>query len=132
MDEWEADDTPRLGCAKCAGEVASTAWQALDATHVASLVSEVHFDVAVKGCACGQRFVVVFTERVDHRDGRDDQTWLALPVTDEEVTRLRSLDEANVPKVVAELGATRRFLMRANHGVEPAWREGAFRILPHD
>lgn len=137
MDEWdadapEADVTLRLGCASCAADVASTAWQALEASHVASLLSDVHFDVAVKSCACGQRFVVVFTERVDHRDGEDDQTWLGLPVTDDEVAHLRSLAAADVTKAVTELGAARRFLMRANHGRLAAWRESGFRILPHD
>ncbi|HVM68868.1 MAG TPA: hypothetical protein VM204_03420 [Gaiellaceae bacterium] len=123
---------PPLGCEVCGGTDASAAWRAVERTHVRSLVREVHFGVDVKRCACGQQFVVVFTERVDHREGDDDQTWLALPVTEEEVARLAAADRSRVPGLVTELGVARRFLARSNRADAPWFRDGGFTVLPHD
>jgi hypothetical protein len=110
---------------------AQRAWASLHNQHVVSLVHEVHFDIDVQRCACGQPWVVVFTERVDHLDGNDDQTWLAVPVTDAEVSVLTTCDRSHVPRGVAELGRDRRFLMRSNALPEIAWRDRGFAILPH-
>jgi hypothetical protein len=71
-------------------------------------VREVHFGIDVKRCVCGQPWVVVFTERVEHRDGADEQTWLAVPVTDSEVSALTTREPSRVSRGVAELGRSRR------------------------
>lgn len=122
----------RPGCARCAGPDATAAWAALHAVHEASPVREVHFGIDVKRCACGQPWVVVFAERVDYRDGDDDQTWLAVPVTNAEVAVLTTCEPSRLSRAVAELGRDRRFLLRSNASGPASWREGGFAIPPHD
>jgi hypothetical protein len=120
------------GCTRCGSRDATTAWASLHALHVASPVREVHFGIDVKRCACGQPWVVVFTERVDHRGGEDDQTWLAVPVTSVEVSVLTTCAPSRVSQGVAELGRDRRFLLRSNTLPAAEWRDSGFTILPHD
>lgn len=122
----------KLGCARCAGMNAAAAWSAVEYVHLSSLVSEVHFGIDLTQCECGQHFVVVFTERIDYRDGEDDQTWLALPLTEVEAARLMQADRSDAPGLVNEIGGARRFLARSNHADAPWWRDGGFSILPHD
>jgi hypothetical protein len=128
----EATGLTRPGCASCNGPDATAAWASLHAQHVASPVREVHFGVDVKRCTCGQPWVVVFTERVDHLNGDDDQPWLAVPVTGAEASVLTTCPPSRVPQGVAELGRARRFLLRSNTSPEIVWRDSGFAILPHD
>jgi hypothetical protein len=76
--------------------------------------------------------VVVFTERVDHLNGDDDKTWLAVPMTNAEVSVLTTRAPSRVSQDVAELGRSRRFLLRSNTLPAIAWRDSGFAILPHD
>lgn len=128
----EAARLVRPGCALCGSLDAKTAWASLHTLHVASPVREVHFGIDVKRCTCGQPWVVMFTERVDFRDGNDDQTWLAMPVTDAEASVLTTCDPSRVSQGVAELGRNRRFLLRSNTSNTIAWRDSGFAIPPHD
>lgn len=120
------------GCTNCGGQDAMAAWASLHARHVASPVREPHFEIELKRCTCGQAWVVVFTERVDFRDGDDVQTWLAVPVTPDEAKVLSTCEPSRVPGGVAELGRDRRFLMRSTFSHQIAWRESGFAIPPHD
>ena len=61
---------------------------------VAELADESHFMVSIRRCdACGQHFLTLFCECVDWADGDDPQTWVAVPVSTDE---MRQLQTANV------------------------------------
>jgi hypothetical protein len=137
-DAYEIDDRWRgaaaFGCARCAGDDAAVAWQATRARE-RSLVQESHFGVHVARCACGQRFVEVFLERIDWVHGDDDQTWLLAPIGDDDVARLLAADEADVPRVATDAARDRRFVVRGwtkDGAVACWWRDGGFAIGPHD
>lgn len=62
---------------------------ALGLVHAGALVDESHLIVSLRRCpACAQRFLWVFTERIDWTGGDDPQTWTILELTDEEADRL--------------------------------------------
>jgi hypothetical protein len=115
----------RVRCARCADENGETAWKASQARRLSSPVQEPHFGVDLTQCACGQRFAVVFTERVAWAGGEDDQTWLAVPVDAEEQARIEK-----TPREVEAIARGRRFLLRTRDGIH--WRDRGFAIGPHD
>ncbi len=120
-----------FGCGRCGGDDAAIAWTASQAERIASYVQESHFGVHVSRCRCGQHFVTVFTERIDWQGGEDDQTWLVLPVSAEELPRIEAEPHRSLPV----LGADRRFLVRSfptGGSVSCWWRQGGFAIGPHD
>lgn len=128
-------DATGFGCLRCCGDVAAVAWEASRAHREGSVVQESHFGVHVARCACGQRFVEVYMERVDWRDGDDDQTWALFPVFDDEAARLASTRAADVERVVNELAGRRRFLVRSRDAAGALaawWRDGGFTVGPHD
>ena len=129
MDAWRGA-VPPYGCPRCFGADADGAWAAMRATRVRSLVQESHFGVHVARCACGQHYVEVFTERIDWRDGDDDQTWLVAPLTIEDVARLMRASEAELHAIVNDAARGRRFLVR--HDGRCWWRDDGFAIGPHD
>lgn len=88
-----------------------------------------HFTVHATQCSCGQTFVCVFTERVDHRDGEDTQVELAVAVWPEEVDQLEAAND--VGKTLTALVEGRRFLVKFT-GEPPRWRPDGFSIGPHD
>ncbi len=121
-----------VGCERCFGTDAKLAWDAIHSSTEASLISDVHFAVDIMACSCGQRFAVVFTERVNYRDGGDDLTWLALPITNDEHARVSRCGASSVASVLTELGVDRRFLVRNQAGgpVDAWWRSSGFSIDP--
>lgn len=126
-----------FGCARCFGEDPAAAWESLSqAELVADLTEESHLDVSVVACgSCGQRFVKVFTERIDWVGGEDDQTWLLLPVLPAEVLQLQQCPVAELRAVVTRIGEGRRFVMHwypTGGALGTAWRDGGFWIGPHD
>lgn len=121
-----------LGCVMCTGDDPEEAWEALQTEHVVSLVRELHFGVDVKRCFCDQLFAVVFTERIDFRDGEDDQTWLAVPITEAEHARIEEAGASDAPRVLVESVRQRRFLARTRLSEPPWWCDGGFSIFPHD
>ncbi len=125
-----------FGCACCFGEDPVTAWASLSqAELVADLIEESHLDVSVVVCgACGQRFVKVFTERIDWQNGDDPQDWLVVPVTDAESERILARGESVSSADLAPLGV-RRQLLRTWPSAGPKdtfWIEGTPFIPPHD
>lgn len=123
----------RLGCERCAGDDEAQAWQATQAARTGTFVQESHFSVHRSQCSCGQAFITVFTERVDWKDGEDDQRWLVLAVTNDELARLKADDALSA--TIEQLGQRRRFLERAfptGKDITLTWRAGALRIGPHD
>jgi hypothetical protein len=132
---YESMRAPAFGCARCAGEDAAAAWEATQSKRGPSLVQESHFSIRLTECSCGQAFVVVFTERIDFHNGEDDQDWLVLPVTPAERSKLAAASEAELPRLVTELGRERRFLVRSfptGGSISAGWRIGGFAIGPHD
>jgi hypothetical protein len=123
-----------FGCPACAGDDAAAAWEAIRGRRD-SLAEDSHFGVSLGACACGQLHVVVFAERIDWAGGEDDQTWLALPVTAEEVELLRSLPEDRLEAAIVGLGSARRFLVRSfptGGSLGTWWRDGGLVIPRHD
>ncbi len=122
-------------CKACIGNTnAEAAFQSLNAQTVKGLISESHFSVRLTRCECGHPFVVVFTECVDWKNGEDDQSWLALPLQEDEFAKLAKASEKEIYGQVASLG-DRRFLSRTyptggELGAE--WCDGGFQIGHHD
>ncbi len=79
-------------------------------------------------CSCGQAFVVVFTERVDFRDGSDTQVELAVALWPAE---LEGLEGAFQPLTLTKLVRGRAFLVKST-GDAPRWVASGFSIGPHD
>jgi hypothetical protein len=117
-------------CARCSSDDAATAWDAMCTRHVQSLVEESHFGIQIVACRCTQHFVKVFTERIDWKEGNDDQDWLVFPVSPAEVARLQACAENHLVSLVGELGRGQRFLVHSNSN--SWWRNEGFMIGPHD
>lgn len=137
-DSWQRDeewfmtaDCPvgfpvpaKVPCGLCGGDDAKEAWKASRRRQVASPLQESHFGIDLTSCVCGQIFATVFMERVAWNGGEDDQTWISVPVSDEESAQIKAS-----PKDVEKIAGDRRFLVRHSEGV--AWRDGGFAIGPH-
>jgi hypothetical protein len=127
--------TPAFGCMRCFGDDAATAWQATQGRRRRSLVEEPHFGVHISECDCGQAFAVVFTERIDFRDGDDEQDWLVVPLTPDDRSQLSAARGSRISQLITEFGRERRFLVR-NHApgapVSAWWRDGGLAIGRHD
>ncbi len=116
---------------------AAAAWAAarkLD--HATTFVDESHFMVTLRGCGeCGQRFVHVFAEQIDWRDGEDPQ-WRALaPVSMAEAVGLAGLDAAALERAFSALSPPRPCLVSwwASDGEKSEyWAETPVPIMPHD
>ncbi len=116
------------GCARCVGATAAAAWNAISGPSSHTFVREPHFSVHVSRCSCGQPFVVVFTERVDFRDGSDTQVELAVAVWPAEVEALAAGFQ---PLTLTKLVSGRAFLVKGT-GDTPRWVASGFSIGPHD
>ncbi len=122
--------SPPQGCSQCLGADAETAWVSVTGRSTHSLVNEPHFVVRATRCRCGEAFVVVFTERVDYRDGEDSQVEVAVAVRPEELAALTSQrDSVGAP--LTRFARGRRFLVKAAPGA-PQWLAQGFGIGPHD
>jgi hypothetical protein len=122
-----------VGCARCRGDDAGLAWLAIQSL-VRPLVSDAHLEIVVNKCAsCGQRFIVVFTERVSFDGDSDDLTWLAVPVDEAGFRALGTARRAEVQHLVEQLGEGERFLVRHQAGSQARtwWVDGGFAIGPH-
>lgn len=101
------------------------------------LVEESHFGVSILRCVrCGQHFLSLFCERVDWADSDDPQTTVAVPVSEDEVQRLRTANVAANENVILEIVANeRRFLYHDMPKGEPetlAWKTRTLFIPGHD
>ena len=132
------DDGPKrdFGCERCWPSSADAAWEAREElTHVAELIDDSHFHVMILACpCCTQRFVSIFTESIDWKDGDDPQYWTLLPITEAEAVDLvRHQDSLTETKLNA-LGPGRRCLRRDHpKAIEPRifWGTG-ISVNPHD
>ena len=125
-----------MGCAACDGDDASTAWEEIrTARQLAALVEESHYSVRLKQHGCGQRFVVIFTERIDWVDGNDPHDFRAVPITEAEHDALAAQGDRVAVSAIEALGSARRYLVRswpADAGQSTGWRTGGLWIGPHD
>ena len=100
-----------FGCVRCWPESPQAAWEARG--HLgreAVLLDDFHFRVSILRCAaCEQRFVSVFTERID-MDGEDPQNWILLPITGDEMAALALAGEPRMESELGQLGCRRRSL----------------------
>ena len=97
----------------CLGDDCRAASDAIGKSQlIVELVDESHFMVKIRRCVrCGQHFLTMFCERIDWADSDDPQVWVAVPVSEDEVGKLRSAnvaaDEYAILKIIAN---DRRFL----------------------
>lgn len=125
-----------MGCKRCWPESAEAAWEARRTlTRDRELIDESHFHVMILSCdACGQRFLSVFTEKIDWSEGDDPQAWTVLPLTREESDRLIERRERGEESTVEALGRGRRSLRYDCPKDAPrrAWWSEGLTIGPHD
>lgn len=85
------DDPQRsFGCSACWPASAERALEARRSLVFQDrLVDESHYGVSLLACgACGQRFLSVFTERIDWTNGNDPQEYQLAPVSADEAAAL--------------------------------------------
>jgi hypothetical protein len=78
-----------VSCPQCRPEPPPVDVGALGLVHEGILVDESHLIISFRRCpACRQRFLSVFTERIDWVGGNDPQTWMLLALDDAEAEKL--------------------------------------------
>lgn len=126
------------GCARCFGEDAAAVWanrRRLEG--VAVIVDERRYFVRIAACReCGQRFAMLFAERIDWEDGNDPEDWLQIPVTSDEAEALIAGGEEGVQRTLRSLEPARRYHVRFypsdGDGSGVVWRTGAIILPRHD
>jgi hypothetical protein len=125
-----------FGCEHCWPSTAAAALRARDTfDHQERLIDESHFGVNILACpACAQRFVAVFTERIDWIDGDDPQEFTLLPITETEAVMLSQAGSALKEADLDTIGPGRRSLcFDCPKGAEARcyWSTGIM-VGPHD
>ena len=122
----------------CLGDDCLAAKEAIrEAKRTVELVDESHFMVSIEQCIrCGQHFLTLFCERVDWADSDDPQTAVAIPVSEDEVQRLKTVNVAADENAILEIVANeRRFLyhdMPKGAAETLAWKTRTLFIPGHD
>ena len=125
-----------FGCDRCWPDSAASA---AAATHTLafehSLIDESHCIVGIRRCGdCGQRYVCVFTERIDWTGGDDPQFRMRLPITTDEAEHLTRLGDALSESALNALGPDRKSLcddFPASGPRRAYWHTGLF-VGAHD
>jgi hypothetical protein len=121
---------------ECFPDDAEAAWAAVRAhERIDRLIDEPHFSVSTLACrACGQRFADVFCERIDWQDGQDPQSWLIIPISDDETRTLAAAGEPTIARALSSLAPKRRCLEVHHFGGPPQVRyaAGPYGLPPHD
>lgn len=104
----------RFGCDRCWPADAETAWSARSKlVRDTELIDESHFHILILSCKqCTQRFISVFTEMIDWKNGNDPQLWILLPITDSETASLIQNRDSISEDEIKALGKGRRSLLR--------------------
>jgi hypothetical protein len=135
-EDGTMEEEGSIGCGACFGGSAGEAAAAIGGLRMdARLVDESHFSVSLRACAgCGQRFVQLFSERVDWVNGEDPQTIVVIPITPGESERLRGRGDVTEDELAAL--ATGRRRLEIDHPSDGPrtveWRSGPLVIPPHD
>jgi hypothetical protein len=124
------------GCEHCWPSSADAAWKARGGlTHAAELIDESHYHVMMLACPhCGQRFLSVFTEKIDWSGGDDAQYWTVVPVTESEAAELARRGPELTEIEINSLGPDRKSLLRncpTGEGPYEFWSKGTT-VSPHD
>ncbi len=102
-----------VGCDACwpaSAQRALEARQALEAQH--HLVDESHYSVRLLACrGCGQRFVSVFTERIDWTHGNDPQEYQLAPISGDEAAELIAAGESITEESIEQAARERYVLL---------------------
>ena len=127
----------QFGCERCFGADPEAAWKAVrEFTELARLIDESHFIVRIVSCPqCDQRYVMVFTELIDWKDGDDPQYRSVLPLTARESEQLMAQGGKVDLRLIESLGTSRRHLRTSwpKGGTQGIfWAEGCLSIGPHD
>jgi len=120
---------------ECIGDDAYTAAGLIRrADTVRTYADESHYKVTLIACpACGGAFLRLFTELTDFHGGEDSQTWITVPLTEEEGDYLRRGGDWYA--VMNDFGDHRRHLAQVfprTPGGGASWETGSITILPHD
>ena len=80
----------------CVGDDSVAAKEAIrKAQHIVRLVDESHLGASILRCiGCERHFLSLFCERVDWADSDDPQTTVAVPISEDEVQRLKTANVA--------------------------------------
>lgn len=130
-------DHDHFGCDRCWPTDAESAWSARSKLAWDTvLIDESHFRIRILSCdQCAQRFISVFTEMIDWKNGNDPQYWILLPITDSEATDLIRKRDSISEDEINTLGKGRRSLRRdfPRDAISPYtfWSSGVF-VGPHD
>jgi hypothetical protein len=84
---------------------------------------------------CDQRYVMVFTELIDWKDGDDPQYRSALPLTVQESEKLMGQGRNVDVRLIESLGTSLRHLRTSwpkGEAQRVFWAEGSLSIGPHD
>lgn len=91
------------GCRECYDVDASQAWSLYNSTAVIEpLLDEQQFSIRVHQCtACDQRYLAVFTEKINWKEREVPQQWSVVPVSVDEIAALRNAcaDGGDLPLV---------------------------------
>jgi hypothetical protein len=103
-----------FGCERCWPPAAAAAWEARRQLELEErLVDESHYRVVILTCpACTQRFISIFTEKIDWADGDDPQYWTVMPLTQQEAADLRRRGSSVSEGELCSLASDRRSLQR--------------------
>jgi hypothetical protein len=103
-----------FGCNRCWTSSAEDAWEARGQLRLKEdLVDESHYHVMILTCsACAQRFISIFTEKIDWVDGEDQQYWTVMPLTQQEAADLSCRRGSLSEGELMSLARDRRSLQR--------------------
>ena len=130
------DKSEMFGCEECWPPSPEAAWEATRRfSFKAELIDESHFHVVIRSCSlCSQQFISVFTETIDWADGEDPQSWIVIPVTPAEASKLTRLGDAVTEDAFNSLPSARPSLrrdFRKNEAPRASWGTGLL-VDAHD
>lgn len=103
-----------FGCNICWPSDPGLAWEARSKLEKnLDLIDESHLHIMILACnSCNQRFISVFTEKIDWINGEDPMYWTLLPITDLEAIDLTQKQNPLAEADINALGPERRSLRR--------------------
>ncbi len=121
-----------FGCKGCWPSSADAAWGARGLLRSEEeLVDESHYYVMILTCsACSQRFISIFSERIDWVDGDDPQYWTVMPLTQQEAADLScrrgSLSEGELMSLAPDRRSLRRDYPKGADKPSVFWATGVW------
>src|SRR5271170_7364991 len=101
-----------FGCSACYGKDPEKAAENLrNCKAIADLVDGSHFSLDILSCpGCSQRYVYIWNETIDWKDGDDAQYTSVLPITNDEANELVAQGKDVRINRIEEFGRSRRYL----------------------